>query len=58
MPKYVLTYFNIRGRAEPTRLVFKVAGVEFEDRRLTFEEWGAMKENMKACEYCTHLCAC
>ena len=50
MPKYVLTYFNVRGRAEPTRLLFKAAGVEFEDRRMTFEEWGTKKEEMKTCE--------
>jgi len=47
-PKYVLTYFDVRGRGEVTRLLFKVAGVEFEDKRLTFEEWGKEKENMKS----------
>ena len=51
MPKYVLTYFNIRGKGEATRLVFKAAGVEFEDRRITFEEWGQLKESMRNCEY-------
>ena len=45
-PKYVLTYFNVRGRAEATRLLFKAAGVEFEDRRITFEEWGKQKEEL------------
>ena len=49
-PKYVLTYFNVRGRGEPTRLLFKAAGVEFEDRRLTFEEWGKEKEQLKSGE--------
>ena len=47
-PKYVLTYFAVRGRAEITRLLFKVAGVEFEDKRLTFEEWGKEKEHLKS----------
>ena len=47
-PKYVLTYFSVRGRAETTRLLFKVAGVEFEDKRLTFEEWGKEKEQLKS----------
>lgn len=50
-PKYVLTYFDVRGRGEVTRLLFKVAGVEFEDKRLTFEEWGKEKENMKSGEF-------
>ena len=49
-PKYVLTYFNVRGRAEPTRLLFKAAGVEFEDRRFSFEEWGNEKEQLKSGE--------
>ena len=49
-PKYVLTYFNVRGRAEPTRLLFKAAGVEFEDRRFSFEEWGKEKEQLKSGE--------
>ncbi|CAH1247069.1 HPGDS [Branchiostoma lanceolatum] len=42
-PKYKLTYFDARGRGEPTRLIFAAAGVEFEDKRLTFEEWPAIK---------------
>ena len=45
MPHYKLYYFDIRGRAEITRLLFKQAGVEFEDKRLTKEEWVAMKSN-------------
>lgn len=43
MPKYRLTYFNGRGRAEVTRLMFALAGVEFEDKRIQGEEWPALK---------------
>ncbi|KAI8521903.1 hypothetical protein Bbelb_016570 [Branchiostoma belcheri] len=43
-PKYKLTYFNARGRAEPARLLFVAADVEYEDVRITFEEWPALKE--------------
>ncbi|XP_066304185.1 glutathione S-transferase 1-like [Branchiostoma lanceolatum] len=42
-PKYKLTYFDVRSRGEPTRLIFAAAGVEYEDVRLTFEEWPPIK---------------
>jgi glutathione S-transferase len=45
MPQYKLTYFNARGRAEIVRLVFAQAGVEYEDKRITKEEWGELKPN-------------
>lgn len=34
MPVIKLTYFNLRARAEPARLILKQAGAEFEDCRL------------------------
>ena len=37
MTKISLTYFDVRGRAEPIRLVLAFAGVPFEDRGLTGE---------------------
>jgi len=37
------------GRAELTRLCFKLGGVKFNDKRISFEEWGKIKgdENNK-----------
>ena len=43
MPKYQLIYFNVRGRAEILRLLFAEAGVEYEDTRIEFDKWPAMK---------------
>lgn len=43
MPSYTLNYFNARGRAELTRLVFAAAGVEFTDNRVEFANWPALK---------------
>ncbi|CAH1247072.1 HPGDS [Branchiostoma lanceolatum] len=42
-PKYKLTYFDVRSRGEPTRLIFAAAGVEYEDVRLSFEQWPPIK---------------
>ncbi|XP_077999205.1 uncharacterized protein LOC144452069 [Glandiceps talaboti] len=47
MPKYVLTYFNVRARAEVSRLIFAAAGVDFEDVRVSREKWGDMKNSGK-----------
>lgn len=39
MPVYKVINFDARGAAELSRLVLKVAGVEFEDIRIPREEW-------------------
>uniref|UniRef100_F1LBG7 Glutathione S-transferase 1 n=1 Tax=Ascaris suum TaxID=6253 RepID=F1LBG7_ASCSU len=43
MSQYKLTYFNIRGLGEGARLIFHQAGVEFEDNRLSREDWPSLK---------------
>ncbi|GFR73991.1 glutathione s-transferase [Elysia marginata] len=43
MPAYKLNYFDVRGRGEVIRLTFVCAGVEFEDNRVSFEDWPALK---------------
>ncbi|EDV26141.1 Hematopoietic prostaglandin D synthase [Trichoplax sp. H2] len=48
MPNYKLIYFNSRGRAEVTRYLFAAAGVEYEDVRVTGEEWAKIKADCKS----------
>lgn len=43
MPSYKLTYFNGKGRAEVTRLIFAQAGVEYEDVRIEIPDWPKYK---------------
>ncbi|XP_064596254.1 glutathione S-transferase 1-like [Liolophura sinensis] len=53
MPKYKLTYFNFKAKGEIIRLLFKVAGVPFEDFRIEVgadlkppEDWLKLKPKM------------
>lgn len=45
MPSYKLTYFNGKGRGECARMLFAAAGVEFDDNRVEFADWPALKPN-------------
>nr|ABO26603.1 sigma class glutathione-s-transferase 2 [Haliotis discus discus] len=45
MPTYKLRYFNARGFGEVSRLLFALAGQEYEDVRFTQETWPAEKPN-------------
>lgn len=50
MPQYKLTYFPLRGKAEAIRMTFSVAGVEFEDVRVSIGDWVT---KLKHCECAT-----
>ena len=43
MGKMKLTYFNLRARAEIARLILAHAGEDYEDKRIEFSEWPAIK---------------
>ncbi|GMV42361.1 MAG: hypothetical protein AMXMBFR64_40770 [Myxococcales bacterium] len=43
MPTLRLTYFDSAGRAEPVRIALHMAGLPFEDRRVKFPEFAALK---------------
>ena len=38
--KIKITYFNMKGRAEPARLCLAIGGIPFEDVRLSGPEFG------------------
>jgi glutathione S-transferase len=47
MPDYKLTYFDFDGgRGEPIRIAFHAAGIEFEDHRVNFEEFGKLRGDL------------
>ena len=39
MPTYKLSYFNGQARAEVSRFLFAIGGIEYEDIRLQREQW-------------------
>lgn len=43
MSQLRLTYFDSAGRAEPVRIALFIAGIPFEDRRLKFPEFSALR---------------
>merc|ERR1712038_384153 len=46
-PKVQLLYFDGRGRGEIIRMILTYGGVEFEDKRVSFEEWPQIKPTTK-----------
>lgn len=48
MSSYKLTYFDFDGgRGEPIRVVLHAAGIEFEDHRVSFAEFGEMRQKLR-----------
>ncbi|XP_050440871.1 glutathione S-transferase-like [Adelges cooleyi] len=42
---YKLTYFNIRGKAEPIRFILAYSGIDYEDNRIDPSTWLSLKPN-------------
>jgi glutathione S-transferase len=48
MASYKLTYFDFDGgRGEPIRIAFHAAGIELEDNRVSFADFGAMRNDLR-----------
>ncbi|CAI2357737.1 unnamed protein product [Caenorhabditis sp. 36 PRJEB53466] len=46
MTHFKLYYFDVRSRGEVIRLLFHLADEKFDDERISFETWGALKSQM------------
>ncbi|GMR37928.1 hypothetical protein PMAYCL1PPCAC_08123, partial [Pristionchus mayeri] len=44
MPHYKLTYFELRARGEPIRMMFAIAGIPYEDQRIKLEDYPDFKK--------------
>lgn len=42
-PKFKLSYFNVKALAEPIRLLFAYGGIDYEDVRVSQDEWAVLK---------------
>ena len=40
---FKLTYFQITALAEPSRMIMKYGGIEFEDERIPRDQWPSIK---------------
>jgi glutathione S-transferase len=48
MTQYKLTYFDMNGgRGEPVRIAFHAAGIEFEDHRISFQDFMQVRGDMR-----------
>lgn len=43
MGKFKLLYFASKGRGQPIRLLLHIAGVDFDDVKVTLKEWKDIK---------------
>ncbi len=44
--KPIITYFAIRGRAEPIRMMLEDLGIDYEDKAIAFRQWRDLKPQM------------
>ena len=43
MAKPTITYFDIRARAEPIRLILEELGIEYDDQQVSADDWAELK---------------
>lgn len=48
-PTFKLSYFNFKGLGEPIRYLFAYAGQNYEDNRVSQEDWPTIKPSKCFC---------
>ena len=54
-PKFKLSYFDFRGRAESLRMILAACGQKYEDFRIKNDVWPSIRENFTFNQVCLFL---
>lgn len=54
--QYTVHYFDVRGRAEPIRMILAYAGADWKDQRIPYDSPAVIPPEIKAGKYYENHC--